>query len=91
MSGSYRERLDKGMDPDSLDKEFLRLWITSQCDPYNDPIPEIPMETLLQFSEKYIKLYELVTGNLFEKTALSVSVRDRIKSNLGQELPEYFS
>ena len=91
MSGSYQERLDKGMDPDSLDKEFLRLWITSQCDPYNDPIPEIPMETLLQFSEKYIKLYELVTGNLFEKTALSVSVRDRIKSNLGQELPEYFS
>ena len=91
ISESYEERLDNGIDPESLDKEFLRLWITSQCDPYNDPIPEIPMETLLEFSEKYIKLYELVTGKSFEKPASSVSVRDRIKTSLVEELPEYFS
>ena len=91
MSDSYQECMDNGQNPDSLDKEFLRLWITGQCDPYNDPIPEIPMETLLQFSENYIKLYELVTGNSFDKPASVMSVRDRIKSSLVAELPEYFS
>ena len=91
MSDSYQECMDNGQNPDSLDKEFLRLWITGQCDPYNDPIPEIPMETLLQFSEKYIKLYELVTGNSFDRPASDMSVRDRIKSSLVAELPEYFS
>ena len=91
MSDSYQECMDNGQNPDSLDKEFLRLWIAGQCDPYNDPIPEIPLETLLQFSEKYIKLYELVTGNSFDRPASAMSVRDRIKSSLVAELPEYFS
>ena len=90
ISESYQERIDSGKDPESLDKEFLRLWIAAQCDPYNDPIPKIPTETLLQFSEKYIKLYELVTGKSFEKPTLSLTVRDRIKSVLTTELPEYF-
>ena len=90
ISESYQERINSGMEPESLDKEFLRLWIAAQCDPYNDPIPKIPTETLLQFSEKYIKLYELITGNSFEKPTLSLTVRDRIKSVLTAELPEYF-
>ena len=90
ISESYQERIDSGKDPESLDKEFLRLWIAAQCDPYKDPIPKIPTETLLLFSEKYIKLYELVTGKSFEKPTLSLTVRDRIKSVLTTELPEYF-
>ena len=90
ISESYQERINNGKEPESLDKEFLRLWIADQCDPYKDPMPKIPTETLLQFSEKYIKLYELVTGQSFEKPTLSVTVRDRIKSVLVAELPEYF-
>ncbi len=90
ISESYQERINSGKEPESLDKEFLRLWIAAQCDPYKDPMPKIPTETLLQFSEKYIKLYELVTGQSFEKPTLSVTVRDRIKSVLVAELPEYF-
>ena len=91
MSESYEQCMSNGKNPDSLDKEFLRLWITAQCDPYKDPMPEIPMETLIEFSEKYIKLYELVTGKKFDKPASTMSVRDRIKSSLISEIPEYFS
>ena len=91
IANSYEERLSNNLNPDSLDKEFLRLWITAQCDPYKDPIPEIPEQTLHEFSGKYIKLYELVTGKLFEKPVHSEPVRDRIKSSLVAELPEYFS
>ncbi len=90
VASSYADRLAQGQEPESLDKEFLRLWISARCDPYKDPVPEIPAETLITFSEKYIRLYEQVTGQTFIKPDLSQSVRDRIRKNLAAALPEYF-
>ncbi|WP_036221843.1 phosphoribosylaminoimidazolesuccinocarboxamide synthase [Maritalea myrionectae] len=90
LADSYQQRFDAGEEPDSLDKEFLRLWVAGQCDPYKDPIPEIPQETLLAFSEKYIALYEKLTGQAFERPDISISVRDRIHQSLVQALPAYF-
>jgi phosphoribosylaminoimidazole-succinocarboxamide synthase len=29
---TYQQKFEAGEEPDSLDKEFLRLWIGSQCD-----------------------------------------------------------
>jgi len=88
---SYPARFASGENPESLDKEFLRLWIGAKCDPYKDPIPEIPATTLIEFSEKYIKLFERVTGQAFEKPDLSISVRDRIRNAISEELPEFFA
>ena len=39
---SYAERLANGQEPEGLDKEFLRLWVRERCDPYNEPVPDIP-------------------------------------------------
>jgi len=79
---SYEARQTVGEEPESLDKEFLRLWIAARCDPYHDEIPEIPADVLTEFSAKYIKLYETVTGKDFELPDLNLSVKDRIKKNL---------
>ena len=87
---SYEERLSAGEEPEILDKEFLRLWISSRCDPYKDPIPDIPIDTLLEFSGKYVRLFEQVTGQTFEKPDASTFVRERIRSCLEQSFPEYF-
>jgi phosphoribosylaminoimidazole-succinocarboxamide synthase len=89
-AGSYAERLASGSEPESLDKEFLRLWIVERCDPYNEPIPEVPPETLIEFSEKYIALYERVTGQHFERPSVDQPVRDRVRANLAMAFPEYF-
>ena len=91
LADSYPARFASGENPESLDKEFLRLWIAAKCDPYKDPIPEIPAATLIEFSEKYIKLFERVTGQAFEKPDLSISVRDRIRNAISEELPEFFA
>lgn len=88
--GSYESRLAAGQEPESLDKEFLRLWVTARCDPYNEPIPEIPAETIVEFSDKYIKLYEMVTGEAFERQPLDQPTRDRVEANLKKAFPEYF-
>ncbi|MDA1022853.1 MAG: phosphoribosylaminoimidazolesuccinocarboxamide synthase [Proteobacteria bacterium] len=87
---SYNERMNEGAEPESLDKEFLRLWITDKCDPYNDPIPEIPADTLMEFSGKYVRLYETVTGLEFKKADKNEPIKERIGNYLAGALPEYF-
>ncbi len=90
IKDSYDKRLSAGKEPESLDKEFLRLWIRERCDPYKEPIPEIPTETLIKFSNKYIELYEQVTGEKFVKPDPSIKIRQRIQNCLEQTIPEYF-
>lgn len=87
---SYPGRHAAGEEPVNLDKEFLRLWIRARCNPYTDPLPEIPGETLIEFSNKYVSLYERVTGQTFERTDPKVPVRDRIHAALASALPAYF-
>ena len=90
IADSYAGRLDAGDEPESLDKEFLRLWIRGICDPYRDPIPEIPAATLMEFSGKYVDLYERVTGLDFQKPTMETPMADRIRSCLTKTLPEFF-
>ena len=90
MMESYQHRLSEGKEPVSLDKEFLRLWVNQRCDPYHDDIPEIPAETLMEFSGKYVQLFEQVTGTPFNAPPVDQPVRERIRKNLTTTLPEYF-
>ncbi|WP_179188140.1 phosphoribosylaminoimidazolesuccinocarboxamide synthase [Kiloniella majae] len=90
IAESYQERMDKGLEPESLDKEFLRLWVSQRCDPYKDDIPDIPDDTLETFSEKYINLFERVTGETFKRESFDQPLRERIRDNLTKILPEYF-
>jgi len=82
LADTYDARLAAGDNPDGLDKEFLRLWVAERCDPYKDPIPEIPEDTLVDFSARYIRLYETVTGKTFEAAADGGPVLERIRGNL---------
>ena len=90
IAETYPGRLEAGGEPESLDKEFLRLWIRGQCDPYNEPIPDIPPETLVEFSGKYVELYEKVTGQTFEKPDIDTPVFERIRDCLAKTFPDYF-
>ncbi|MCP5368215.1 MAG: phosphoribosylaminoimidazolesuccinocarboxamide synthase [Hyphomicrobiales bacterium] len=82
LADSYGERLAAGENPDGLDKEFLRLWVNARCDPYKDPIPAIPEDTLVEFSGRYIRLFETVTGRPFDAEGAGQPVIERIRANL---------
>lgn len=84
QASSYPTRHAAGQEPESLDKEFLRLWISARCDPYKEPIPEIPADTLVEFAQKYIALYEMVTGKSFAAPPAGEPVKDRIRRNLAK-------
>ncbi|MCK5471980.1 phosphoribosylaminoimidazolesuccinocarboxamide synthase, partial [Candidatus Gracilibacteria bacterium] len=82
LASSYEKLHAAGKEPESLDKEFLRLWIAERCDPYKDEIPNIPDDVLVEFSGKYVNLYETITGKEFELPALGIPVKERIRQNL---------
>jgi phosphoribosylaminoimidazole-succinocarboxamide synthase len=62
----YEERMTKGEEPKSFDKEFLRLWFKEHCDPYKDAtLPDAPGELVEELSRRYIQMYEQLTGEKF--------------------------
>jgi phosphoribosylaminoimidazole-succinocarboxamide synthase len=66
IAESYPTRLAAGLEPENIDKEFLRLWFVQNCDPYNDPVlPPAPAELVIELSARYIELYERITGRSF--------------------------
>lgn len=84
FQASYADRLARGERPESFDKDFMRNWVVARCDPYKDPIPEIPQEVVLQTAEVYIQAYETITGRDFEIPAMEGTVLDRIRRNLAK-------
>lgn len=83
---SYPGHLDAGTEPDSLDKEFLRLWIAERCDPYREPIPQIPRETLIDFAARYVRLYEAITGLAFRPAFPDETIRERVRAAISSYL-----
>ncbi len=82
IAGTYPERFEAGQRPDSFDKDFVRAWVVARCDPYKDPIPEIPKDLIEQTSRVYIKAYETITGQKFVPDASGAPPLDRIRWNL---------
>ncbi|MFA7310218.1 MAG: phosphoribosylaminoimidazolesuccinocarboxamide synthase [Candidatus Paceibacterota bacterium] len=77
----YTERMVKGEEPKSFDKEFLRLWFKQNCDPYKDAtLPEAPADLVEELSRRYIQMYEQITGKVFVKGETPIA--KRIEKNL---------
>lgn len=81
VAATYEDRFKKGQEPESLDKEFFRLWLKSQGWDYGKPKPEITDEVRLDLASKYISLYEKMTGNTFDIPG-DPDVKGRIERNL---------
>ena len=84
FADSYPEALASGKRPPSFDKDFVRSWVAERCDPYRDPIPEIPAGLIEETSRVYISAFETLTGLKFEPPPAGENVHDRIRRNLAQ-------
>ncbi|WP_395698433.1 phosphoribosylaminoimidazolesuccinocarboxamide synthase [Methylocella sp.] len=65
LADVYPERFAAGAPPDSLDKDFIRNWVSARCDPYRDEVPPIPERTILEAAATYIRIFETITGRAF--------------------------
>ena len=80
-ASSFEARFAAGEKPDSFDKDFVRSWVAARCDPYVDPIPEIPAAHVLATAEIYTEAFETITGQRFELPPAG-DVLARIRGNL---------
>lgn len=82
IAQTYEARVAEGRRPDSFDKDFMRAWVAERCDPYREPIPEIPEDMILDTAAVYIQAFEAITGLTFEAPASDEPPLERIRRNL---------
>ena len=83
IAESYQERHARGEEPESLDKEFLRLWLREKGIS-DDNIPELDDDIRIQVAERYIDLFERVTGQTFQAELGDAPVLERIEGRIAE-------
>jgi phosphoribosylaminoimidazole-succinocarboxamide synthase len=81
-SAEYQDRFDKGLTQKQLSKEFVREWLMSNNFQGRDreKVPEMTDKFVNEVSERYIELYENITGDKFLRADIS-DVVSRIETN----------
>jgi phosphoribosylaminoimidazole-succinocarboxamide synthase len=79
----YEERLAKGEAQKQLSKEFVRLWLIENNFQGHEgqKVPEMSDEFVASISDRYIELYENITGDQFVKSDID-NIMDRIEKNI---------
>lgn len=84
----YEEKFEKGEPQKQLSKEFVRQWLIEH-DFMNEPgqtMPEITDEYAESVSDRYIELFEHITGEKFVKAASDDDIAARIENNVNNYL-----
>ena len=80
---TYAERHDRSAEPESLDKEFLRLWLRDKGIS-DDNIPALDDEIRTQVAERYIDLFQRVTGTDFKAEFGATPILQRIEERIAE-------
>jgi phosphoribosylaminoimidazole-succinocarboxamide synthase len=80
----YEERQANGEPQKQLSKEFVRQWLIAKGFQGKDGqnIPEMTDEIVNMISDRYIELYEKVTGLPFNKSKATNTLAEDIKTNI---------
>lgn len=80
---TYIERFAAGQEPDNYDKEFIRRYFADLGYRGDGPAPTAPADLWIQASQRYIDIYERLTGLTFEPG--SYPVEERLEANLREK------
>ncbi|BAR50022.1 phosphoribosylaminoimidazolesuccinocarboxamide synthase [Tannerella forsythia] len=82
-SEGYEEHFSKGEPQRQLSKEFVREWLMENGfqGKEGQPVPEMTSDIVESISNRYIELYEQITGETFVK-ALTDDLPGRIEKNV---------
>ncbi|MEL7222448.1 MAG: phosphoribosylaminoimidazolesuccinocarboxamide synthase, partial [Bacteroidota bacterium] len=83
----FEERLAKGEKQKHLSKEFVREWLIANGFQglEGQSMPNMPDEFVEQVSNRYIELFEQITGQAFQK-ADTARIQERVKANILKHL-----
>lgn len=88
----YEERQIGGEPQKQLSKEFVREWLMERGFQGKDGevMPEMPDSFVTEVSDRYIELYELITGKTFVREPQD-NLTERIEHNVNAFLENYVS
>ena len=83
----YEKRQKEGLPQKQLSKEFVRQWLISNGFKglEGQKIPEMDETLINSISERYVKLYEKITGLSFKKASID-NIQHRIQMNVSEYL-----
>ncbi len=83
---TYQELQSKGEKQKQLSKEFVREWLMDNGfqGKDNQEVPQMTDEVVKGISERYIELYEQVTGKPFEKKEISDNLESTVAAAIKQ-------
>jgi len=81
----YQDRQSRGAPQKQLSKEFVRQWLISNGFQglEGQTVPEMTDDYIQSVSDRYIELYENITGEAFQKANIS-NIGERIAANVSQ-------
>lgn len=84
---TYQELFEQGLPQKQLSKEFVRQWLIANgfMGKEGQTVPEMTDEYCKEVSDRYIELYEHITGKKFEKGNTD-NIADRIEHNVAAAL-----
>ena len=82
-ANTYQKLFEEGKEQRQLSKEFVRQWLMENGfqGKEGQKTPEMSEEYCKEVSERYIELYEKITGDKFVK-ADNAAITDRIENNI---------
>jgi len=83
----YQERFEKGVAQKQLSKEFVREWLMENGfqGKEGQQVPEMTPQIVAGISERYIELFENITGETFDKADIA-DITSRIEKNVVEYL-----
>ncbi|EOZ93604.1 Phosphoribosylaminoimidazole-succinocarboxamide synthase [Indibacter alkaliphilus LW1] len=83
-AGGYEGLQEAGLPQKQLSKEFVRQWLIKHGFQGKDgqEVPEMPDDFVLEVSERYIELFEKITGEKFQKAPTESLEKDIEKAIL---------
>lgn len=74
-SDTYDERFEEGEEPENFDREFVRLWYQAQGYTERDRLPPLDEDMIITVSQRYQRVYELLTGKPFQPASYPAQKR----------------
>jgi phosphoribosylaminoimidazole-succinocarboxamide synthase len=83
----YDERQSRGEQQRQLSKEFVREWLMANgfMGKEGQQVPAMSDEWIREISERYIELFEVITGEKFNRTQ-SDNILERVERNINSWL-----
>lgn len=72
---TYDERFEAGEEPESLDREFVRLWVQARGYGAGDALPPLPDDLVVTVSQRYQQVWEQLSGRAFHPASYPAQPR----------------